>query len=133
MNSRKLFKTKKILMHVTQASFILAMVKINIFKWIFKYNRWQQRNGPIIHNVISVKYNKENEIFSHQLMRFSRLKSVNTENKEHIKLHLFYCKISTLLSLLLIILSDTKTELTLVTSEYSCTESVQILRCHLLY
>jgi len=28
---------------------------------------------------------------------------------------------------------DTKTELTLVTSEYRCTESVQILRCHLLY
>ena len=28
------------------------------------------------------------------------------------------------------LLSDTKTELTLVTSEYSCTESVQILRCH---
>ena len=30
------------------------------------------------------------------------------------------------------ILSDTKTKLTLVTSEYSCTESVQILCCHLL-
>ena len=37
------------------------------------------------------------------------------------------------LSLLLIILSGTKTELTLVTTEYNCTESVQILRCHLLY
>jgi len=31
------------------------------------------------------------------------------------------------------ILKDTKTELTLVTTEYNCTESVQILRCHLLY
>ena len=30
-------------------------------------------------------------------------------------------------------MSDTKTELTLVTSEYSWTESVQILRCHLFY
>ena len=36
-------------------------------------------------------------------------------------------------SLLLTILSDTKTEWTLVTSEYRCTESVEILRCHLLY
>ena len=34
---------------------------------------------------------------------------------------------------LLIILLDTKTELTLVMSEYNCTESVPILRCHLLY
>jgi len=31
------------------------------------------------------------------------------------------------------IFSDRKTELTLVTEDYSCTESVQILRCHLLY
>ena len=33
-------------------------------KQIIKYNRWQQRNRPIIHDVPSVKYNKENEIFS---------------------------------------------------------------------
>ena len=25
---------------------------------IIKYNRWQQRNGPIIHDVTSVKYRK---------------------------------------------------------------------------
>ena len=30
-------------------------------------NRWQQRYGPIIHDVTSVKYNKENEIFSYLL------------------------------------------------------------------
>ena len=34
-------------------------------KQIIKYNRWQQRNGPIIHDVTSVKYNKENNIFSY--------------------------------------------------------------------
>ena len=34
-------------------------------KEMIKYNRWQQRNGPILHDVTSVKYNKENEIFSH--------------------------------------------------------------------
>ena len=63
-------------------------------------------------------------------------KSVKTETKEHIQLHLFYCKKKHFilkLSQLLIMLSDIKTELTLVTSEYNCTESVQILRCHLLY
>ena len=32
---------------------------------IYKYNRWQQRNRPIIHDVTSVKYDKENEICSH--------------------------------------------------------------------
>ena len=40
-----------------------------------------------------------------------------------------YSKVITMLT----ILTDTKTELTLVTSEYSCTEIVQILRCNLLY
>ena len=30
-----------------------------------KYNRWQLRNGPIINDVTSVKYNKQNDIFSH--------------------------------------------------------------------
>ena len=34
---------------------------------IIKYNRWQQRNVPIIHDVVSVKYNKKNEIILHQL------------------------------------------------------------------
>ena len=28
-------------------------------------NRWQQRNEPIIYDVTSVKYNKENDIFSY--------------------------------------------------------------------
>jgi len=36
-------------------------------------SRWQQRNGPIIHDVTSVKYNKENNIFSHKLTCFPRL------------------------------------------------------------
>ena len=56
---------------------------------------WQRRNGPIIHNVTSVKYNKENEIFSHQLAFFPSLntKNAKTENKEHI--HLYHCKINT--------------------------------------
>ena len=40
---------------------------------IIKYNRWQQRNRSIIHNVTSVKYNKENEIFSYLLTCFPRL------------------------------------------------------------
>ena len=30
-----------------------------------KYNRWQQRNGPNIHDIIGVNYNKENKIYSH--------------------------------------------------------------------
>ena len=33
----------------------------------------EQRNEPIIHNVTSVKYNKENEIVSHYLTCFLRL------------------------------------------------------------
>ena len=45
-------------------------------KQIIKYNRWQQRNEPIIHNVTSVKYNKENEIVSHLLTCFPRLNKV---------------------------------------------------------
>ena len=44
-----------------------------ISKQIIKYNRWQQRNGPIIHDVTSAKYNKKNEIYSHQLTCFPRL------------------------------------------------------------
>ena len=46
-------------------------------------------------------------------------------------MHLFYCKISTYskISQLLIILTDTETEL-MSDSEYSCTESVHILLCH---
>ena len=38
-----------------------------------------------MHDVTSVKYNKENEIFSDQLTCFTRLnkKSVKTENEEH--------------------------------------------------
>ena len=99
---------------------------------------WQHRNEQIIHDVTSVKYNKENEIVSHQLTCFPRLnkKSVKTETKEYNKFHLFYCKKKHFIlkfSLLLIILSDTKSELTLVTTEDNCTESVQILRCHLFY
>jgi len=50
----------------------------------------------ILHDVTSVKYNMENEIFSHNLTCFPRFnkKKFKTENKEHIKLQLFYCKIS---------------------------------------
>ena len=33
----------------------------------------QQRNEPIIQDVTSVKYNKENKIFSHQMTCFPRL------------------------------------------------------------
>ena len=33
-------------------------------KYIIKYNWWQQRNGPIIHDVTSAKY-KEEFFFSH--------------------------------------------------------------------
>ena len=43
------------------------------------YNRWQKRNGSIIHDVTSVKYNcKEDNIFSK-----IKEKSVKTEIKEH--------------------------------------------------
>ena len=38
---------------------------MNIFTIRKHFKRWQQRNGPIIHNVTSVKYNKKKEIFSH--------------------------------------------------------------------
>ena len=71
---------------------------MNIFTIRKHLKRWQQRNGTIIHNVTSVKYNKENEIFTYFLTCFPRLnkKSVKTETKEHIKLDLFYCKKSTL-------------------------------------
>ena len=38
--------------------------------------RWQQRNGPIIHDVTSVKFNKENEIISNLLTCFPRLNNL---------------------------------------------------------
>ena len=31
--------------------------KLKKYKQIINYSRWQQRNGPIIHDVTSVKYN----------------------------------------------------------------------------
>ena len=39
-------------------------------KQIIKHNRWQQRNIQIIHDVTSIKVNKENEIFSYLLTCF---------------------------------------------------------------
>ena len=36
-------------------------------------NRWQQRYGPIIHDVTSVMNNQEDNIFSHSLTCFQRL------------------------------------------------------------
>ena len=36
----------------------------------------QQRNGIIIHDVTSVKYNKENEIFSNKFRCFPRLNNI---------------------------------------------------------
>ena len=96
-------------------------------KQIVKYNRWHCRICTLSvqskSDVTSVQCYKENKIFSYVF-------------QDQIKLHLFYCKISIFflnISLLLIILSDTETEFTLVTSDYDCTESVQILQCHLLY
>ena len=58
----------------------LARSTLVLCKQIIKYNRWQQRNGSIIHDVTSVKYNNENEIFSHTTQ----------------KIPLFYNKISSL-------------------------------------
>ena len=54
---------------------------------------WQPRNGQIIRD----SQGKRN--FLRLVDMFSKIKqiSVKTETKEHIKLHLFYCKISTLL------------------------------------
>ena len=38
---------------------------------------WQQRNGIIIHDVTSVKYDKENEIFSQIIVdMFSKIEMV---------------------------------------------------------
>ena len=77
-NSQVIFTEK-------QSSLFIVFIQI---KQIIKYNRWQQRNLPIIHDVKSVKY-KENEMFSHQLTCFPRLKKiVKTENKEHIQIAL---------------------------------------------
>ena len=52
----------------------------------------QQRNGPVIHDVISAKYNEENEIFSHKLTCFSRLNRKTEKNHTQ----KFYCKMKTL-------------------------------------
>ena len=43
-------------------------------KLIIKYNRWKQRNEPIIHDVISVKYDNKNEIFSHYVDMFFKIR-----------------------------------------------------------
>ena len=63
-------------------------------------NPREQRNGPIIHDVTSNKYNKynkENEIFSHQLTCFPRLnKSVLKQKIKNTKFQAFYRKIRTL-------------------------------------
>ena len=54
----------------------------------------EQKNGSVIHDVISVKYNKEIEIFLSQLTYFPRLnKSVRTETKEHINCTYFTVRI----------------------------------------
>ena len=46
---------------------------IDMMQIDYHVNRWQQRNGSIVHDVTSVKYNKENEIFSNKLTCFPRL------------------------------------------------------------
>jgi len=38
------------------------LISEEICKQIIKYNRWQQRNGPNIHDVTCVKYSKEDNI-----------------------------------------------------------------------
>ena len=81
-----------------------------------KYNRWQQRNGPIIHNVTNVKYNKENEVFSHELTFPKLNKNVQKQEKNALISSTSFQNYH-----FLIILLDTKTELTLVMSEYNCT------------
>ena len=90
-----------------------------------KYNRWQQGNRPIIHNVTSVKYNKENEVFSHELTFPKLNKNVQKQEKNALISSTSFQNYH-----FLIILLDTKTELTLVMSVYNCTESVPLLRCH---
>ena len=65
--------------------------------------------------LISVKYIKEKEIFSHHLTCCPRLNKKKCKNrkKENTKFH-FYRKIIPKLSLLLIILQETKSKLTLM-------------------
>ena len=60
---------------------------------------------------------------------FSKIKykSVKTDNIENIKLYFFTVKLALYSKSIINNLSDTETMLTLVTSEYSCTESAQIL------
>jgi len=50
---------------------------------MIKYNRWQQRNGPIIHDVTCVKYNKETKYsYTGWHVFQDQIKSAATENKE---------------------------------------------------
>ena len=99
-----LFVLKPLILHFT--SLYLHFI---ISKQIIKYNRWQQRNGPNIHDVTSVKYNKENKIFSYQLTCFPRLnKKVQNQKVQKTKSQLFHCKISTFLSLLLLFVRHIK-------------------------
>ena len=60
----------------------------------YEVARWQQRNEQIIHDVTSVKYKNEKNIFSYQFPRLNKKVLKKLEIK-HIKLHLFQCKIST--------------------------------------
>ena len=65
------------------------MCSIGQIKQIIKNSRWQQRNGLIIHDVTSVKYNKEqNCLILVDMFSKIKQKSVKTENKEFIKLKL---------------------------------------------
>ena len=52
----------------------------------YQVQRWKHRNGPIIRDVTSVKYNKDHDIFSHYLTCFPRLnKKCKNKNQEHKK------------------------------------------------
>ena len=44
------------------------------FKGETMYNRWQQRNRHIIHDVTRVKHNEENKIFLTLVDMFSKIK-----------------------------------------------------------
>ena len=69
------------------------------------YNWLQQRNGPMIHDVARVKYNKEDNIFHPCFPRLD--KKVQKQKIKNTNMHFFHCKISTLLALLFTIFSDT--------------------------
>ena len=69
-----LFNNNKfILFRISKSSLNSHVCYLGHPKQIIKYNRWQQRNRPIIDDVTSIKYNKEDDIFSHKLTCFPRL------------------------------------------------------------